>query len=82
MEIVEFGHMTAGQRDELQGDEDDPFGGAGITLEFQRKQQHVALSDDRGFPTFDDGAAWLPSDDPYRPAQSAAQAGDAEVHPS
>jgi predicted N-acetyltransferase YhbS len=48
MEIVEFGHMTAGQRDELQGDEDDPFGGAGITLEFQRKQQHVALSDERG----------------------------------
>ena len=26
MEIVEFGHMTAGQRDEPQGDEDDPFG--------------------------------------------------------
>ncbi len=48
MEIVEFGHMTAGQRDELQGEEDDPFGGAGITLEFQRKQQHVALSDERG----------------------------------
>ena len=48
MEIVEFGYMTSGQRDELQGDENDPFGGAGITLEFQRKQQHVALSDERG----------------------------------
>jgi predicted N-acetyltransferase YhbS len=48
MEIVEFGHMTAGQRDELQGDEDDPFGAVGITLEFQRKQQHVALSDESG----------------------------------
>lgn len=48
MEIVEFGHMTADQRDELQGDEDDPFGAAGITLEFQRKERHVALSDERG----------------------------------
>jgi len=25
-----------------------------------------ALTDDRGGLTFDDGAAWLPSDDPYR----------------
>ena len=40
-----------------------------------------ALSDDRGFPTFDDGAAWLPSDDPYRPSQSVARAGDAGFQP-
>jgi hypothetical protein len=27
-----------------------------------------ALTDDRSGPTFDNGAAWLPSDDPYRPS--------------
>jgi DNA-binding transcriptional LysR family regulator len=27
-----------------------------------------ALTDDRGGPTFDNGVAWLPSDDPYRPS--------------
>jgi hypothetical protein len=26
-----------------------------------------ALTDDRGDLTFDNGVAWLPSDDPYRP---------------
>jgi hypothetical protein len=41
-----------------------------------------ALSDDRGFPTFDNGAAWLPSDDPYRPGQSARQAGDSGFSPT
>jgi DNA-binding transcriptional LysR family regulator len=40
-----------------------------------------ALTGDRGFPTFDGGAAWLPSDDPYRPSQSVAQAGDAGSQP-
>ena len=29
-----------------------------------------ALTDDRGGPTFDNGVAWLPSDDPYRPGEA------------
>jgi DNA-binding transcriptional LysR family regulator len=36
-----------------------------------------ALIDDRGGPTFDNGVAWLPSDDPYRPSQSTGEIGDA-----
>jgi hypothetical protein len=27
-----------------------------------------ALTDDRGHPPFDNGVAWLPPDDPYRPS--------------
>jgi hypothetical protein len=34
MEIVEFDHMTTGRRDELEGDEDDPFDAAGAALIF------------------------------------------------
>jgi len=48
MEIVEFEHMTTGRRDELEGDEDDPFDAAGTTLRFQRKERHVALRNDSG----------------------------------
>jgi predicted N-acetyltransferase YhbS len=48
MEIVEFGLMTAARRNDLEGDEDDPFDQAGATLQFQRKQRHVALQDERG----------------------------------
>ena len=48
MELIEFGHMTAARREELEGDEDDPFDAAGGTLCFQRKQRHVGLRDDRG----------------------------------
>jgi len=48
MEIVEFGQLTAGQRGELEGDELDPFEASGITLQFQRKERHVALRDERG----------------------------------
>jgi predicted N-acetyltransferase YhbS len=48
MEIVEFDHMTTGRRDELEGDEDDPFDAAGTTLSFQRKDRHVGLRDESG----------------------------------
>jgi predicted N-acetyltransferase YhbS len=48
MEIVEFEHMTTGRRDELEGDEDDPFDPAGTTLRFQRKERHIALRNDSG----------------------------------
>jgi hypothetical protein len=75
MEIVEFGHMTAGQRGELQGDEDDPFGGAGITLEFQRKQQHVALSDERGRLVASAGMVVVEVEVPTSALQSSGSAG-------
>jgi len=48
MKIVEFDHMTTGRRDELEGDEDDPFDAAGTTLSFQRKECHVGLRDESG----------------------------------
>ncbi|HUA70023.1 MAG TPA: GNAT family N-acetyltransferase [Solirubrobacteraceae bacterium] len=48
MEFVEFEHMTTGRRDELEGDENDPFDEQGITLRFQRKDRHVGLRDDHG----------------------------------
>jgi predicted N-acetyltransferase YhbS len=48
MEIVEFEHMTTGRRDELEGDEDDPFDATGWTLRFQRKERHVALRNESG----------------------------------
>ena len=48
MEIVEFDHMTTGRRNELEGGEDDPFDEAGWTLQFQRKQRHVALRNESG----------------------------------
>jgi predicted N-acetyltransferase YhbS len=48
MEIVEFGPLTPELRAELEGDELDPFDAAGATLEYRRKEQHVALRDDVG----------------------------------
>jgi predicted N-acetyltransferase YhbS len=45
MELVEFGRLTAEQRAQLEGDESDPFGGAGDTLVYRPKERHVALSD-------------------------------------
>jgi predicted N-acetyltransferase YhbS len=48
MEIVEFEHMTTGRRDELEGDEDDPFDAAEATLRFQRKERHVGLRTESG----------------------------------
>lgn len=43
MEIVDLGRLTDGERAELEGDEDDPFDGAGITLRFRPKDRHVAI---------------------------------------
>jgi len=48
MQIVEFEDMTTRRREELEGDENDPFDERGITLSFQRKERHVGLRDDRG----------------------------------
>jgi predicted N-acetyltransferase YhbS len=48
MQIVEFEHMTTRRRDELEGDEEDPFDAAGTTLRFQQKQRHVGVRNDRG----------------------------------
>ena len=49
VEIVEFERMTAERRAQLEGDEEDPFEMAGTTtLEYRRKDRHVALSDERG----------------------------------
>ncbi len=48
MEIVEFGPLTPELRAELEGDELDPFDAAGETLQYRRKEQHVALRDDVG----------------------------------
>ena len=48
MEVVEFGGMTAAQRAQLYGDEEDPFEVGGVTLAFQAKQHHVALQDENG----------------------------------
>jgi predicted N-acetyltransferase YhbS len=43
MEVVEFGPLTPQQREELEGDEHDPFDAAGATLSYRRKEHHVAL---------------------------------------
>ena len=48
MKIVELGRLTAAQRAELQGDEEDPFDEAGVTLRYRPKERHVALQDDVG----------------------------------
>lgn len=48
VEIVEFGRLQPDQRVDLEGDEEDPFDAAGSTLQFRRKERHVALSDDNG----------------------------------
>ena len=48
MELVEFGRLTEEQRRELEGDEDDPWSAAGMTLHFQPKERHVGLRDEHG----------------------------------
>jgi predicted N-acetyltransferase YhbS len=48
VEIVEFGRLTDAYRADLEGDEDDPFDGAEVTLRYRPKERHVALQDDRG----------------------------------
>ena len=48
MEIVEFGPLTAEQRTELEGDEEDPFDAAGARIQFRAKERHVGLKSDDG----------------------------------
>jgi predicted GNAT family N-acyltransferase len=43
MEIVEFGRLTEDLRAELEGDEVDPFGAEGNTMQWRPKDRHVAL---------------------------------------
>src|ERR1700721_2987131 len=43
MEVIEFGQLSESQRTELEGDEVDPFDAAGNTLEWRKKERHVAL---------------------------------------
>jgi predicted N-acetyltransferase YhbS len=48
MEPVEFDLLTDDKRAELEGDEEDPWDGAGSPLEWRPKEHHVALQDDNG----------------------------------
>ena len=48
MEIVDLGPLTDEGRAQLEGDEFDPFDGAGMTLQYRPKDRHVALRDDDG----------------------------------
>ncbi len=48
MEVVEFGALTDEHRRALEGDEQDPFDTAGITLRFRSKERHVGLQDESG----------------------------------
>jgi predicted GNAT family N-acyltransferase len=43
LEVVVFGPLSDSQRAELEAGEEDPFDGAGNTLAFRPKDQHVAL---------------------------------------
>ena len=48
MEIADFGQLTDDQRAELEGGEDDPFDGAGVSLRFRPKDRHVVMRDADG----------------------------------
>ena len=48
MEVVEFGPLTTQQRQELEGDERDPFDSSGFTLRYRPKDRHVGLRDESG----------------------------------
>jgi predicted GNAT family N-acyltransferase len=48
MEVIEFGRLTEAQRAELEGDETDPFDAAGNTLQWLKKERHVALREEDG----------------------------------
>ncbi|HTX31511.1 MAG TPA: GNAT family N-acetyltransferase [Solirubrobacteraceae bacterium] len=48
MELIEFGELTPQRRDELQGQETDPFDVGEITVQFRGKDRHVALVDADG----------------------------------
>lgn len=43
LELIEFGPLTDRARADVEGDESDPFDGAGNLLTFRPKQRHVAL---------------------------------------
>ena len=46
IEIVDLGPLSEEERAQLEGDELDPFDGAGMTLQFRQKDRHVVLRDD------------------------------------
>jgi predicted N-acetyltransferase YhbS len=46
VEIVDLGPLSDEERAQLEGDEVDPFDGAGVTLQYRRKGRHVAVRDD------------------------------------
>jgi len=48
LELVEFGALSDAHRDQLEGDEIDPFDAAGIALVYGPKERHVALADPEG----------------------------------
>jgi GNAT superfamily N-acetyltransferase len=48
LEVVVFGPLSESQRAELEAGEEDPFDGAGNTLAFRPKDQHVALREADG----------------------------------
>jgi predicted GNAT family N-acyltransferase len=43
VDVVEFGRLSRGQRQELEGEEADPFDAAGDKLQWRSKDRHVAL---------------------------------------
>lgn len=48
LELVDFGDLTDAQRDQLEGDEVDPFDAAGVALVFGPKERHAGLADAEG----------------------------------
>lgn len=47
-DVVELGELSAADRAQLEGDETDPFDGAGSPVQFRAKERHVALRDTGG----------------------------------
>lgn len=48
MEVIEFGRLSESQRDELEGDEEDPFEAGDSSLRWREKERHVGLRDHDG----------------------------------
>jgi predicted N-acetyltransferase YhbS len=48
MELIEYGWLTDAIRAELEGGESDPFDAGDSTIEYRRKDNHLALRDERG----------------------------------
>ena len=46
MDLVDLGRLTEEQYAELVGDEVDPWGAAGVTLDWRPKDRHVVVRDD------------------------------------